>query len=120
MVLLRTAETTTEAKNVDLLISDIHGAHDSSDICKALRLANLSIIRKKPEEEAINLLKKVILMDTRFSVAHTLLSALHHNRNAYKESIWWAKEAIKQDPTQFNAYRPMAVSQEHLIECKLS
>ena len=114
LLLLRTAETTDEAKNIDSLVNDIQSAHDSGIVCKAMRLANLSIVRGK-SAEALTILNKVALLDPRFSYAHTLLSALHHNRRAYKDSIWWAQLAIKRDPSQYNAYRPLAVSQEHLV-----
>jgi tetratricopeptide (TPR) repeat protein len=114
LLLLRTAETTDEAKNIDSLINDIQSAHDSSIVSKAMRLANLNIIRGK-STEALSILNKVALLDPRFSYALTLLSALHHNRREYKDSVMWAQFAIKRDPSQYNAYRPLAVSQEHLV-----
>lgn len=114
LVLLRTAETSDEAKNIDSLISDIQSAHERGIVCKAMRLANLSIVRSK-HTEALALLNKVAMLDPRYGAAHTLLSALHHNRRAYKDSVWWAQLAIKRDPSQHCAFRPLAVSQEQLV-----
>lgn len=113
MVLLRTAETSDEARNIECLIHDIHSAHNRSAVSKAMRLANLEISQKNPSG-ALQLLSKVALLDPSYGIAQTKMSALHHNGGKYKEAIYWAQQALRRDPSQYYAYRPLAVSQEQL------